>query len=63
MSLKMLQIFILKTNKLLHSAIRVIHEQHRYIHGNMLSIGARAVCMKDDSCTLHSSHMVSALYV
>lgn len=59
-----LQILIFTaTNKRLHSAIRVMHGQNHDIHGNMGSRGAGAVCMTDDSCSLHGSHMAAALYV
>lgn len=51
------------TKKNLHSAIRVMHGQNGDIHGSMVSIGAGAVCMTDDSCSLHWSHMASALCV
>lgn len=37
--------------------------QNHNIYGNMVSTGAGAVCLTDDSCSLHSSHMASTIYV
>lgn len=45
-----------------HSALTVIHEQNHDKHGSLVSTGAPAVHMTDDSCSLHWSHMASALY-
>lgn len=47
----------------MHSAIILNQGKNQDIHGNIVPNGAYAVFMTDDSCSLHWSHMASALYV